>query len=410
MRLIISCLLLLAAFLLVPLANAETSGTINASAYNFSAPIVGLFGYTVDNCAVDASCLGYKCYVDFDDEVDDSDTSKPPGTCMPPSTTQCFNDNRWFAPSTNVKNSNVTYYTCLSNETGKWSGLKTCASGEIFGYDSTNAGNCSASSSSSSSSGGGGGSSSNTTAAKKSGIAITSAIPDIQMVQGDSAAFGVSFKNTGNTTLSATKLSVSGIESSWVSVTPESIAILSPGNVNAFIVNISLPPGATINSYSTQLKLSAQDGTNDTKSFTLKVLPAPAAQADINQSYQSYSYIIGILEKNITGLQGANKEDVESLKTTVMLVKSKLADAKSDIEKGDYYNAKLILDDVAGLIDSANRQLAKVRPAESASPQQIDITLIAIIIAIVVGVVAFLAYLLWPTKESSMLAKGFGKK
>lgn len=392
------CVLLL--FLLaVSIARAETSGTINFSFYNTTAPVTGLFAYTVDVCDTDATCLGYRCRIDFDGEVDDSDTGKPSGTCRQQTSPDCFHDSRFYARGTNVKNTNVTYYTCLTNETGRWSALKSCSSGEVFGADSTEAGNCTSSTSSSSSSGGGGGSSSNTTVTLKHSIRLVSGISDSEITQGESAVRYARFRNDGNLTLSNVTLELSGMDANWYGINPSIFSSVNSGKEDQFNVTFFIPKNAEVKGYTVNgaVKTHKSD-VGATFSFTLKVLPSnETVETDLVPKYSQLSSYIQLLEQNISGLRakGIDEGNITQLENLAESIKSKLAEANLSLEKKDYFSASTLLSDAQRLLDELNTMLASASPPAETKTDIILITAAAFVTIVIV----FVLYLSWPTKR-----------
>jgi len=393
-------------FLLAPFSFSEINGTINSSTGGNKTIVTGLIGYTVSTCTNDNSCLGYKCFLDYDAVGSRTTTA---GTCNATSVTSCYHDDSSgtltiVATGGKLCYDSTHYIICNS---GAWGSLTACSSGQTC----SGSGVCAASGSNASSSSGSTGTTGSTNAT--SSINITSLPSKVELVQGNSTVVNVSVKNTGDTILYSIVLSITGLNSSWYSISPSSIAVLSPANSNSFIVAFSLPSEAEVGSYSLIFSLTTNvTSVKASASMTLNVLPRPETYLEINKTYDEYVLLLKMVEENITKLENAsvNKTDVEGVKSIIEAAKAKLNASASYISNNDYFNAKLLLDEAKSLIDSANRQLAQVKAATGEGAGQVaDGILVFVIVGVVAIVIFIVVYMLWPSKTRSNLSI-FGKK
>lgn len=385
---------------------SETTGAINFSTKNESIT-TGLFSYTVSSCSSNSDCFEYTCFFDYDTAGPNTTTS---GTCAPASFTSCIHDTSAGAATITstgqiVCISNTTYRECTS---GSWSSLQNCPSG------TTCVGGSSAcSSSSSSSSGGSAGSPSASTTGK---LEITSSPQSLEIVQGNSSKTSVAVKNTGAITLINITLSVSGIENSWYSYVPSQF-LLRPTNSNQFNITYSIPQDAEVNTYSLTFKATAKDGTTASAAATLKIIPSPDTAMAINQTLEDYTDIYRGIQDNISAMQNTNvsQSDAESLRSIASDIEIKLNQSSEAIAKGDYFNAKLLLDEAKTLIDRFNARSGEVRFLEpnhtlsgenmtSTGPIIKDNTIIFVIAGIVIAAIAVILYLFWPSKRHKLFA------
>lgn len=359
---------------------AETTGNISSGGpiKNITS-VTGLLGYTVLYCDADADCRGYKCFVDFDGEAVDSDTSQPSGWCNATSVSNCYNDGSATASGSKLCITNTTYRECAS---GSWGSATSCSSGQTC-----SAGACSGASTSTS--GGGGGA-----AAPKFLLAIINVPLEVSVVQGKSYVVTADVRNDGNTLTQNVTLSVSGI--AWASVVPGIYAVLSAGNSKQFNITIAVPADAEVKSYTVSLQAASTNTTANT-SFALKVTPSPATASGINQTYLNYVSVLGELDANLTGLekQGATQSDVDDIRNILNSARSKVRQANQSIAAGDYFTANSLLAEASSLLDEARNRLKNIGFGGPAA----DLTFVYLIIGIAVAVVAFIAYLFWPTRE-----------
>jgi hypothetical protein len=391
MRLILVAALLLAV-LSHPIIFAEQTGQLNNTGNTLRniTIVTGLLGYTVYQCSSNSSCFGYTCFFDYD-SVGTATSSL--GFCNATAVTSCIHDDSssLFSPATASGSSfcvtNTTYRTCTS---GVWGGEVSCSSGQTC-----SSGSCSGSSSTSGSGGAGSG-----TSAKTVVLKIINVPFEVSIEQGKTSVVSVDVRNDGTAVTQNVTLSVSGI--SWATVAPPVYSVLSAGNSKTFSINITVPGDAAISTYTVTISTSSTNATNST-SFTLKVLPGPAAAVDINQTLANQLSIFAELSANLTELEalGATRSDVEDIRALLSSARSKLRQANQSIIGGDYFTANSLLSDAASLLDEARSRMRSVGFGE---PIAFDTTLFAIIGA-VIAVVAFIVYLFWPTKQQKSFVK-----
>ncbi|MBI2232439.1 MAG: hypothetical protein HYU56_00830 [Candidatus Aenigmarchaeota archaeon] len=393
--------LLIIPLLLVSSAYAEFTGTINITTLTNSSysVVTGLLGYTVKYCEIESQCFGYRCYNDYDGEVDDSDTSQPSGVCNATSTTFCFHDNKWLAAATNVCNSNVTYRTCLTNETGKWSGLNTCASGETCSAGADNAGNCTAaSSSSSSSSGSGGGSSSDTTL--KHSISLVSGISDFEAMQGGTILRTAKFKNNGNITLTNVTI-VLDVPESWYGANPPKFASINQGKEDQFNITFFIPKDAAIKNYQVNAEIKThKSNVSATFSFLIKVTPSnETVQTTLVPKYSELVAALQLVEDNISllNLTGIDEGNITYFRNVAETIRSKINQVNLSLERGDYFTANSLLNEAELLLNDLTEAIKNVKTPE----KPFDLLLVSVV-AFVIIIVIFLMYLLVPQRKKKV--------
>lgn len=185
-------------------------------------------------------------------------------------------------------------------------------------------------------------------------IALTTSIPDTEIVQGENKTYSVSVKNTGNGTLGDVKTSLD-LDSSWWSVSPSSVSSLSKDSTSSFDMTIKPPSTATVKNYTVALKASANiSSATDSKSFVLKLMPSEAGKKAINESYANLTTFADQLTSLLNQLKfsGANvSTSEENLKKALEYLKS----AKDYLEKGDYFSASVALANAKDLMNEVNK-------------------------------------------------------
>ena len=372
----------LALGLFASMSFAATTGNINFSTANNTGIVTGVWGSTYNfYCNTNATCTGTdKCILDYDDNSANFSGTVYKGWCAPSSETRCRHESTYTASGSKLcdgaarscSSGTWTSTTCSANQ--------TCSSGECVA--------------SSSSPGSGGGGSSNTTAPPpppiSSGLEIFSLPPDLSIIQGGSVLKEIIVKNTGNITLPAVSLSISGIE--WYNVAPSSTNI-SKGFSSTFTVNFTIPENAEVKEYA--VTVEAKNGTAlGSKSFKIRVLPSnKTVENTILPLYSNYTELIAQLENNVTELQNKGA-DVTELKNILNSIKDKLNQANSSLGSQDYFTANVLLNDAKQLISDLQAKMSSTSP-----PKPQEFNLLLIIIPVIIGVAGVLAYLFWPTKK-----------
>ncbi len=387
---------------------SETTGTLNFSTKNVSVT-TGLFGYTVSTCSSNSDCFGYTCFFDYDTAGPNTTIS---GTCAPTTFTSCIHDTSSGVTTIVAGGS----YICASNTTtrqcssGSWASAVSCSSGQACTIDAVSTSSpCSTSGTTGST---GTGTSSNTTNTTRVGaINITSVPGTLEIIQGNSSSGNVTIKNIGNATLANITLSISGIESSWYSISPTKITSLIVGNSSTFSIAFSIPQTAGVKNYSVIFTVAAPGVSSKSASITLKILPSTNTIAQINQTYANYTSLYTAVEKNITDLEktNVNTEDLGNLKSILNDIKNRLIQANESIAKGDYFTAQQAMDEANNLINTLNEKIGQVRYQTPAIVPGADNTIIFIIAGIVIAVVAIIIYLFWPTKKGKIAFDIFRK-
>lgn len=370
--------IILAFILFASISFAATSGSINSTSTNSTGIVTGMWGSTFNfYCNTNATCEGTdRCILDYDDYSATFSGANYKGWCTSSSETRCRHNDTYYSSGSKLCDSGArscsngvwTTTTCTANQ--------TCTSGECVA-------------SSSSPVGGGSSTSPTTTTPPPNPSGLDISLPsDFNITQGESALKEISVKNTGNITLPAVSLSLGGID--WYNVTPKSASI--PKNFSVtFTVNFTAPENAEVKEYS--VAVTAQNGsTLASKTFKIRVLPSnKTVESSIIPLYNEYVSNLSNLENRIAELKNKGT-DVSELQNILNTIKDKLNQTNSSLSNQDYFAANVFLNDIKQLISDFEAK------ASAAKPQEFNI--LFIIIPVVIGVAAVLAYLFWPTKRA----------
>ena len=217
---------------------------------------------------------------------------------------------------------------------------------------------------------------------------------DFDIIQGQSSIKTVEVTNNGELSLSDIVLSLSGMDSSWITITPAKYTSLSIGAKTTYTIKFLIPENATVKTYGTTIEVTTSNtSVSAAKNINVRILPSnETVSEEIIPKYQDYMGLLDSIEGNITELEesGINTTDIRAI---FEQIKAKLSEANASIESMDYFAANELLGDVQTLIDDLNVKIYQ------AKYPGIDIFLI-IIIAVVVIVAVVIAYLFWPVESS----------
>jgi hypothetical protein len=367
-------------FLLAAPVFAETPGILNFTYYNST---TGLFGYTVDTCNVTADCLGswYKCFI----TLEDPPVAGTLGWCNSTAVTNCYRkkDNVEYVYETNTYYcpSNTTYRKC---ESGVWSGISNCTSGQTCVGGSTA---CSSPSTTTPS-----GSSSSANYSFRGSIIFSSFPSDFEITQGMNTTKTIVAKNNGNISLFNITLSLTGVD--WYSVNPAKVATLYRNGETTFTIQFSSPADAEVKAQQLTFVLATSNASISTmRPLVMTVKPSNrTVQEQIFPDYTKYTTALEQLAINITSLENKGF-DVTELRTLLDNARSKLTQTSISLEARDYSSAAQYLDDAKGLIDAITAKVV----ASSASAIKLDPVVIVIIIVIIAAAVIVI-YLFLPPK------------
>lgn len=223
------------------------------------------------------------------------------------------------------------------------------------------------------------------------GLLIISQCPDsAEITQGTSKTISITIKNNESGSITDISLGATGITTTWVSF--GAISSLETGETKDVNVTFNIPKTATVELKTVTISVAGKSGTvevKDEKKLSLKVLPDEDTKATIQEMYDNYMSQAIDMNKTISKLtkQGKDTTVAQSIFDDIW---SKLSAAKAGIDKGDYFSAFTNLKDLGTKIDLANKEIEKISKGFP--------FWIYILIAVVIIIVAVLAYMFFPSK------------
>ncbi len=213
----------------------------------------------------------------------------------------------------------------------------------------------------------------------------------IRVLQGSSNSTNVIVSNTNTNSTQTVTLSVTGINSSWVSVTPAQT--ISPGAQATYTTTFTIPANASVQDYSANFQAVSSLSTV-TQAFTLRVLPTNVTQALITANFTqilaNYTQVWQLY--NQSKAAGVNLTNVDPLFTSLQ---TQIQQAQNDIAQGTpegYFQAQQLFSNIQSLISATQQAL------QQAQPPAPNYLLYGIIIAAVLGGL-FVVYLFLPSKS-----------
>jgi len=220
---------------------------------------------------------------------------------------------------------------------------------------------------------------------------ITTYPTTISIEQGKNKTESVTVKNINTTVNQSVKLTITDINSSWYTVTPDS-AIISPNTNKIFNITFIIPSDAEMKDYNIKYNASSSyDYT--TENFTLSIIPGDELKKTINETLANYSAIFNDIEieYNETKNKGINSTTLDTLYNDL---KTKLNSAVSFRDSGDYKSAYNLLDDINEDLTKTQQEIDKIIKQEQGLLGSLTRK---IIIFTIIGVItAFIIYLFLP--------------
>ncbi len=223
----------------------------------------------------------------------------------------------------------------------------------------------------------------------------------IQITQGKSEVISITVKNTGNITLFNLTLTVSGIESSWVSISP--MTDLSPDKTHTFTVNITVPENTNPEKKSIKFTVTSGDFSKSIDS-TLEILVSEKYKQEVEQNFTSLKGLYNNISSAYVSYKKKGIED-EEITNKLTTIETLLSQAENLIKTNDYVSAASILSTVSNLINETTTKLEELKKKKEKESEGQFIMIIGLIF-IIFGA-GFLIYLLLPPQHGYEPEKGF---
>ena len=240
----------------------------------------------------------------------------------------------------------------------------------------------------------------NTTANASSNLTITSFPSETRIVQNASGTAAITVKNVGLTNFTGIRIYVDGVPQDWYSQL--AAQDVGAGAEKTYSIIFNIPASAPPISYPINYVANNSVATKSA-SASLLVIPSNQTAAQIVTNISDYVLRFNRLSIlfNQTKAAGANLTEAEALMNQT---RSLLEKANAYIKAGDYFNAYQLISQIDSLLKSAE---AKITEAKQNLSQQGGSWLWIVVIAFVIGIVGFVAYLALPPKHGFTPEAGY---
>ena len=223
----------------------------------------------------------------------------------------------------------------------------------------------------------------------------------VEVVQNSSVSSEIKVKNTGNTAQNIT-LELSGIDGSSYSVNPTSTNVLI--GLTATLTVTFTVGNVDVKDYSGKISVSSANATIS-QDFTLRVLPSDETKSKINDTIALYKLDAGKLQGKLEELK--NKiNNTATIEQKLSDLKAAIKQAEDYISSNKYVEAQQTFETIKALIGEVENQLKATETGvvKVEVPSNIWLIVIGVIIAIVVGILAFL---FWPARKGYKPETGY---
>jgi len=201
----------------------------------------------------------------------------------------------------------------------------------------------------------------NTTNTSKA-LQVTSYPSETTLHQGEKVTATIKIKNVGAVSLADVKLNVTGVDSSWMNITPSTNTLLNKNNEGTWTVKFTAPDEATIGNYTISYTAWAA-GASDSRIAKLVMQPGIESRSTINETLNNYTERYNNLSALI------NQSNTSGLNVTIAA--SKLAEAKDLLDRANAAKAEedwAGVDALLGQIDGALTDAQTALDASKAGP------------------------------------------
>lgn len=225
-------------------------------------------------------------------------------------------------------------------------------------------------------------------------VSFSSANSTVSVYQGSNASAVVVVENTGNASQTV-NFTIEGIDNNWYSLNA-SEASTGIGQKASFLVNFTIGESVDFGEYHGMFKASGTNSTA-TRNFTLRILPTGISENAIANDLAIYKANMTKVWSQINATKGV--VDYTAAELIIIDAKEMIELAESYIENGDYFSAYLLFDEISSLISDSESALSAAMQSAGVTAETLEpmpMWLIATIAVIVISLVGFLIYLLWP--------------
>ncbi|RLJ02653.1 MAG: hypothetical protein DRP11_02790 [Candidatus Aenigmatarchaeota archaeon] len=223
---------------------------------------------------------------------------------------------------------------------------------------------------------------------------ITEYPSSIEITQGFGGTFDFVVKNTGTTDLYDILFAVSGLNSTWYTIDPESINLI-PNKSRTFIVTITVPMYARIEEKVLTFR-AYNDYASDEVSVPFRVTPSGDERNRIKERFNILLQNMTTLEEIYSAAQESGK-NLTNVTSDMELLRELLDEIQEAITEEDYFTAYRKLQTAEALMDSVARDLGLIQEEEEMGLFGNPWFWIGVVLA--AATVGVLIYMLLPPKE-----------
>ena len=246
-------------------------------------------------------------------------------------------------------------------------------------------------------------------------VSITEYTERISVLLGSSNTTKIKIKNTGDDALTA-KLNIT-IDSGIVySVEPAGYGLI-PDAEHEFTITLSALNTTTIGEHEGTFKAwtSKDLTTYYAKPFTLVVLPTAEREEEISNNYTLYDSEYKSALTAFSRLKASGLVSQENITKTELLLEegeSILEQAKTALDEGDYATAESLLGSLGSLLNRVDSEMGSLGAEEMVGAQmfQSALWMYGVAAVAIIGIAAFIVYMLMPPKKGYKPGYGFRPK
>jgi len=246
-------------------------------------------------------------------------------------------------------------------------------------------------------------------------VSITEYTEKLSVLLGSSNTTKVKIKNTGDDALTA-KLNISIDSGITYSVEPAGYGLI-PDASHDFTVTFSALNTTTIGDHEGSFRAwtSKDTSTYYAKSFILTVLPTAEREEEISSNYSTSAMNYTAALEKFSRMKASGLVSEENItRTELLLNESKdISDQiKAALDSGDYATAESLLGSLESLLNRVNSEMSTLAEEEEigAVMFQSALWMYGVAAVVIIGIAAFIVYMLMPPKKGYKPGYGFKPK
>lgn len=216
---------------------------------------------------------------------------------------------------------------------------------------------------------------------------VSLTVPDrLEITAGETGEFDVTAENTGEFLIESVNLDVS----SDIFSAEESISGFEPGDS----LTVNFEPSASESDIGEYQVDVSTDSPSASENFTYRIVANEEQQAQVQSDLDSQTERLETLEANVSSLQQrVSDSQSERLSSNLSEYRSKVEEAQTAVDNGEYYRAQQALEGIESDFTAAQNSYQQVQEEYQASQRLKMILLVVfLILAAIGGVIGFLVY------------------